>query len=214
MLPQAIVGFHHRQAWRVYWFFPSTDAGTLDRYVCYNYRAKNHQGRWTYGEKTVSFAFEYLEPGLSYDDLGTYYLSYDDLPDAPYETAFLTEGTFKPAVVADGASGTANVVSKLEGVGGTAKLTTNFFAVDDERLTEVTRVRPRFRVAPTTGTQTHCYANEPDEMSLRTSIESMSMADGAFDHVWEARWHQFKQTFTGDMELLGWHITMRPGSEE
>jgi hypothetical protein len=38
--------------------------------------------------------------------------------------------------------------------------------------------------------------------------------DGCFDHVWAARWHRVKQSYTGNMELLGWHVDLEPESLE
>lgn len=210
-----IVGFHHRQEWRVYWFFPSQPTGELDRYLVYNYRAANG-GRWGYGEKTVQFAFEYLAPGIPYDDLGDYYATYEDLPAAPYESAFVTEGTFKPAVLGNQIdnSGTtiSHVILTLEGVGADCSLRTAYYG-QDGIYSLIERVRPRFKTFPTTGTQVHTYVSNLGETDS-TSAESLSLVRGSFDHLCSARWHRFKQSYTGSMELLGWDIEAKPDSLE
>ena len=198
-----IVGFHHRQDWLVYWFFPSSNSGALDRFLCYNYRS----GTWGYGQKSVNFAFEYLEPGTSYDGLGTLFATYDNLPSAAYEVAFTSKSTLKPAVV-----GTDRLVNKLEGVGSDSSLKTSFLGTD-ATVTSMTRVRPRFKVAPATGEQDHLYTDVLGQV-VTTSVAGITLQQGSFDYVHSARWHQLVHRYTGDMELLGFDVEAATDSQE
>lgn len=199
-----IVGFHHRQAWRVYWWFPSINGNaTLDKFLCYNYRSD----RWGYGAKTVKFAFEYLEPGITYNDVGTYYSTYDSIPTSAYDALFASAGTFKPAVL-----DSSNLIQKLEGDGNNSTLTTGVMGKDGV-VTMLSRVRPRFSTAPSTGTQAHIYRDTLGSAGA-TSIASTTLQRGAFDHVWSARWHQLAHSYTGSMELMGLDVEWQDDSLE
>jgi hypothetical protein len=199
-----MIGYHNRNEWTVFWWYTSiASTAALDRYLAYNYRANT----WTYGRKTVKFAFEYLEPGITFDEVGDYYATWDDLPDAPYDTAFGSGGTFRPAVI-----DATNTIYKLEGTGNPTYYTTGNVGIDGG-VTVVTRIRPRFKVVPTTGNQEHRYADilgSTEEVSRSNS----GMTDGSFDHVWAARWHKVKHSYTGDMEIMGLDLEAKPDSME
>jgi hypothetical protein len=199
-----VVGMHDRQAWRVYWWYPSANSlGTLDRFVVYNYRS----GQWGRGTKTVSFAWEYLSDGVTYDGLGNLYTTYDDIPTEAYDSLFTTSGQPLPATIDSSAK-----LYTLTGSGADCNLTTGDIGVDSSP-SAITRIRPRFRTAPTTGTQAHYYRDQIGGTE-RTSTTATTLVDGAFDHVWAARWHRWKHSYTGNMELLGWHVDLEPESLE
>ena len=40
------------------------------------------------------------------------------------------------------------------------------------------------------------------------------MVDGAFDHVFSARWHKARHTYNGNMEVLGLDVESNPESLE
>lgn len=199
-----MIGFHNRNEWTVFWYYPSiASSAALDRYLAYNYRANT----WTYGRKAVNFAFEYLAPGVTYDELGSYYATWDELPSATYDEAFATAGSFKPSV-----TNSDNKIYALEGTGSNSYYTTGNVGVDGGS-TVITRIRPRFKTVPDTGTQEHRYADilgRTEEVSRSNS----AMVDGSFDHVWAARWHKVKHDWTGDMEILGLDLEAKPDSME
>lgn len=199
-----MVGFHARREWNVYWYYPDGNSGgSLQRYVVYNYRSN----RWGFGRKAVSFAFEYLQPGMTWDEVGTFYTTYHDIPNGSYNDVFAARDAYKPATV--NASG---YVTVSEGVAGASYYQTGAIGTDGE-ITVLTRARPRFREAPDTGTQVHTYLDQlgGDET---TSNASTSIAAGAFDHVFAARWHRLKHSYTGDMEILGIDIELKSDSLE
>jgi hypothetical protein len=200
-----VVGVHDRTHWRVYWWYPTTSSnGVLTKYVCYNYRSD----RWGCGEKTVAFAWEYVSGGMTYDELGTYYSTYDDLPtNASYDTLFATLGKPQTAIM-----DTDKKLYTLTGTGSQLTLTTGDYGVDGV-ITVLQRVRPRFRTSPTSATQTHMYKDDLGATE-KTSIATTTLTNGAFDHVFAARWHRMTQVYTGGVELLGWDITLAQDSME
>ena len=199
-----ICGMHDRNNWRIYWWYPSANSAVLDKFVCYNYRSN----RWGRGTKTVYFAWEYFSSGVSYDQVGTLYTTYDDIPaTGTYDDLFTT--TSQPlAAILDSTA----VVYTMTGAGSNSYGITGDMGVDDQ-LMSLTRVRPRFRTPPTTGTQRHYYRDQLGGTE-RTSTTSTTLSDGAFDHVWAARWHRVRQDYTGNMELLGWDVDLKPESFE
>ena len=197
-----MTGLHERQHGRVFWWYPSNGGalgdGTLDRFLCFNYRT----GTWGFGRKTISFPFTLIAPGITYGELGTAYSTYADMPTGTYGRVFAGGITPLPAVV-----GTDGVISSITGEGSDCYYTTGYGGKDG-LVTNLTRNRPRFMVAPTTGSQDHSYVDQLGATKT-TSLAGRAMVDGAFDHVFSARWHQVKHSYTGSMELTGidWETT-------
>lgn len=200
-----VVGFHDTQNWRVFWWYPSlSSGGTLDKYVCYNYRSD----KWGFGEKTVAFAWEYFSTGMAYDDVGTFFATYDAIPTTgTYDDLFGTTGLPQPATVDVSAN-----LSTMTGVGADSSLVSGDIGVDGS-IQVLQRVRPRFKTVPTTGTQAHRFRDQLGGTAT-TSVATTTLTDGAFDHVFAARWHSLRQAYTGSMELLGWDVTIVPDSQE
>lgn len=198
-----IVGFHDRQNWRVTWFYPSiaADTGSLDSYISYNYRGD----RWGFGRYATEFAFEFFTPGVSYDEMGTYYSTYDDIPQADYDELFKPKGAPKSAVFTD------NMLGTLEAVAGNSWMRTGDTGQDGV-ITKVERIRPRFKQSPATGTQTLFFRDDLGVSASQATI--VTLTDGAFDSVYAARWLQSRQDYTGDYELLGWDVVSNPESPE
>lgn len=200
-----MVGHHDRFNWLVYWFYPSINSadGVLDKFLCYNYRSD----RWGGGTKTVEFIFEWITSGVTYDGLGSLYSTYADLPTASYDEAFAPAGTFKTGVI-----GTDNHLMTLEGPGSNSSMRTWDIGVDNKPMV-LSRARPRFKTAPTAGTQTHIYQDVQggDET---TGNASTTLSNGSFDYVFSARWHALKHEYTGDMEVVGLDLEMMEDGEE
>src|SRR3546814_958797 len=73
----------------IYWYYPSAaSSGELDSVLIYNYRTD----RWGKQARAITAALQYSSGQISYDDLGTLYSTYDDLPDIAYDsTIWLSE---------------------------------------------------------------------------------------------------------------------------
>jgi len=200
-----MVGYHDRQNFRVYWFFPSSSGPALDRYIAYNYRAD----RWTQGLKNIQTAFEYLTPSRTYDGLNDIYsaTTYNDLPTAPYDNWQLTSSSPLFAVF-----DTANKIQTINGTPSDSSFTTGVIGTDD-KISLIDRVRPRFRTAPSVGTQTHITLDVQGGAET-TATMGTSIYRGGFDHVYAGRWHKFKHSYSGNMEIVGVDFRQREDSEE
>ena len=117
------------------------------------------------------------------------------------------DGTYLPANV-----GGDGIVTILDGESGTSYYTTGNLG-SDGAITVLSRVRPRFTTVPTTGEQQHSYADQLGATEVISQVAS-SISDGAFDHVFAARWHKLKHTFTGNMEVMGIDIEANADSYE
>lgn len=196
---QKIVGTHDRLKWRVYWFFPDKNStGELNSYICYNYRSR----RWGKGSLDIQFAAEYSASGPTYDDLGTLYATYDDLPSITYDTGFLASGQPIISYIGDD-----RVFYSLNGASGTNHYITGDVGIDGE-MTLLSRTRPRFSTNPTSGTQNIIYRDSlgASDTTINTSV---AMSGNSFDMVNEARWQSVKHEYSGDTEITGIDFELR-----
>ena len=199
-----IIGTHDSKNSRVFWFYPNnSSSGTPNKFVCYNYRSK----QWGKGSLDVTAATTYFGSGTTYNDLGTLFSTYHDLPDLPYSTAFLGTTTpvsafFKPN----------KTFYQLTGTPSTNSYVTNNFG-EDNKMTVINRMRPRFTTNPTTGTQKTMYRDSLGDSDVTLS-STANLTDNCFDVVNEARWQSFKHEYTGSIELNGIDVEGQSGGLE
>jgi len=129
------------------------------------------------------------------------------LPDLPYGTAFLGTATpvsafFKPN----------KVFYQLTGTPSTNSYVTNNFG-EDNKMTVINRMRPRFTTNPTTGTQKTMYRDSLGDSDVTLS-STANLTDNCFDVVNEARWQSFKHEYTGSIELNGIDVEGQSGGLE
>lgn len=188
------VGTYDPVAGNVWWFYVSTAApgSTPDKALVWNART----GRFGLASLSVEAAALYYQPGLTFDGLGTVYSTYDDLPtdlsfDSPYWSASSSDVAYID---------TSHVLQTLSGTSASSSLLTGNYGNDDQFVT-ATRVRPRFLVAPLTASLEHLY----DDLygDAFASLGSVSLYEGKFDVLWSSRWHRFRMSFTGDVEIEG-----------
>ena len=98
-------------------------------------------------------------------------------------------------------------IQRLEGSPANASSMTTWDIGQDGTPTLVTRIRPRFKRSPTTGTQTYMYKDNLGD-TVTTSVQS-TLFSGTFDHVESARWHRVKHNYTGDVEVTGVDIEIQ-----
>jgi hypothetical protein len=173
----------------VYFFYPSGSSNNPDKCVVYNYKTQ----RWGRADRSVEFALEYTSVGLSYEDLGDLYDTYDDLPNNAYGSTIWTSGYPIPAVF-----NTSHLLQTMDGTPGESGFRLGDIGEDEQFIT-VTRVRPRFYTAPTSATLVNYYRNNLGD-SLTTGATT-NLTNGKFDLKRSARWHQFEFTFNGNVEL-------------
>lgn len=188
-----VTALHDRARSMVVWYFPTAAStnGDPDKALVYNYKS----GKWGRADLSIEAAAEYVSTQITYDDLGTLYGTYDDLPEIAYDSPFWTATTFVPAVI-----DASHRAMALNGAPEASSLTTGDMG-DDDTWSLLSRITPRFLTTPTTGSLTS-YSREYMGASLSTRKTAI-MGRGRFDLLQSARWHRVKLDFTGPMELAG-----------
>ncbi len=198
-----VKALHDRVAKRVYFFYPVASSVNPDKCVVYNYKT----GKWGRDDRSIEAVVDYITAGLTYDDLGTYYSTYNDLPSVSYDSSFWTSGFPSPAIF-----NTSHLVQTLDGPSASSSMTTWDMGAD-EQLTEVMRVQPLFLSKPTTGSMTNYYRSSLGN-SL-TSDQTVSMdAKGRFDVLRSANWHRDVFSFTGTVEISAMRVDAQPDGDE
>lgn len=177
----------------IYWFYPSNSSdGAIDSCIVYNYKIN----KWGRSDVTIEAAADYVDNGITYDTLGTYYSTYDDLPtDKTYNNAF--PSTEQNIVAVFNASHTMATFSGLPTV---SSITTHHIG-DISQLSTMTKVRPRFVVTPTSASMEYFYSYTNADSFTQGNTSNMS--NNVFDTIWSARWHKLKFTFNGTTKILG-----------
>jgi len=184
-----IEGIHDYNNQAVWWFYPSGSSATLNAALVYNYKAK----KWGHVTISVECPVFFVQSGVTYDDLGSLYSTYDDLPDIAYDSPFWQAGA--PSI---GVIDSSHTPQTLTGASATSFLKTGFVG-DDSVVSLLTRVRPRYRTKPATAqiTHSHCMALG----DVPQSIAPVSINGDRFDLLHSARWHQVRVDFTGEVEI-------------
>jgi len=187
----ATFAMHDRINSRVYFFYPTSASVTPNKCVVYNYRSN----KWGRDDRSVEAVLEYISAGTTYDDLGTLYSTYADLPSVSYDSGIWSGGYPIPAYF-----DTSHVLQTLTGASTTSQITTGDIG-DDSTQMLISRVKPRFQTAPTSATMTNYYRyNLGDSLTTDTTV---NMSSSRFDVLREARWHRFNLAFSGPVELTG-----------
>lgn len=185
----------------IYWFYPQEGGSTINRGIVYNYKTN----QWGIAHRTIETVVYHDSAAVTYDDLGTLYSTYNDLPNIPYDQ-FYQAGRPTPAIV-----NTSHVVQTLTGVTGTSYIVTGDYG-DESLYTTPSRIRPRFAQNPTSSTLTNYYRNDLGE--TLTEDQTVAWVNGKYDFQRSAKWHRFKFTMVGNHEKYGDDIeTVADGSE-
>ena len=197
-----IRALHYRTEKLIYWFYPSGSDETLTSVLAYHYGTQ----RWGAFDLEVLEVLETKTTTVSYDSLGSKYSTYDDMPEISYDSPFWIAAT--PVMGYISASG---YLTSLSGGGGDMSLTTGWMG-DEAGVTVATRVRPRFRIAPSSG-----MLVPESVMSLGDAAStgsSRAMHNGRFDVLQAARFHKFQLSFTGQCEIEAVTPTLVPEAME
>jgi hypothetical protein len=181
---------HDRVRKRIHFFYPVGSSGNPDKCVVYNYRT----GKWGRDDRTIEATVEYTAAGMTYDDLGSTYTKYDDLPSLSYDFAFLSLGASSPAIF--------DTTHKIQTMTGTPRISsaTLWDMGADELVSLLSRVQPVFLRKPDAATMTNFYrANLGDAL---TQDQTVNMdTKGRFDVLRSANWHRPRLDFNGDVEI-------------
>lgn len=176
----------------IYWHYPSVTSatGTLDKVLIYNYRTN----QWGKQALAVDVPLIYATPQVTYDGLGALYSTYDDLPTIAYDSPFWLSSQTLPAVFI------SSVLYTLTGTPGTSSLTTGDFG-DLTAWTFLSRVSPRYRTTPSSGTGTNRYRESLGDAV--TTDSTIALTRKRFDFRRMARWHSVTMTHSGRMTVDG-----------
>lgn len=197
-----ILSLHDKASKVVYWFYPSDGSTVNNSVLAYHYDTQ----RWGAFDLTVSDVVETITGTVTYDSLGNLYTTYEDMPDIPYDAPFWSAST--PVLAYMSAD---NYLTSLSGSVGTMSMTTGWFG-SEEIVSLCTRVRPRMRSAPSSGTIRH---ETRSELGGTVSISSAgTLTNGRFDVLRAARYHRFAITFAGSCEVEAIAPSLQPEGEE
>lgn len=187
------IATYDKQNGRVWFFYCSSSntSGTPDSAIVWHRFAK----RWGRANRTVEAVFQYITPGLTWDTLNSLAVSWDELPDTPWDSqSWQTSGR------ALAIFNSSHELFTLTGGGEDSGLTTGDYG-DDFQTTSVRGVKLRFLTEPVSATATG-YVKSGSGASL--SIGSTStMGDSKFDMRQSQRFHRFSFEFVGNTECNG-----------
>lgn len=187
----------------IYWYYPNTTsaAGELNAVLIYNFRTD------AWGKQAIATTVPvlYTSGAITYDSLGTLFATYDDLPAIGYNSPFWTVDQTVPGVFV----GTA--LFSLTGEPRQAWTQTGDFG-DMTQYSFLSRVTPRWRTTPPTGTGFNLYRNTLGEDLVADASQVMSR--NRFDFRRSARWHSVKIYHTGVAALDGLDVDLKASSAE
>ncbi len=192
------MALHDRVEKNVYFFYPVGNSGYPDKCVVYNYKTN----QWGRDDRTVQAVIQYVQPGITYDELGDHYNTYDDFPTQSYDTAFWSAGYESPAIF-----NTSNIVQTLDGPPlNSAMILGDYGADESEQL--FSRAQPLFTTKPSQATMTNYYrSNLGDDLTVDDTVVMDSK--GRFDVLRVANWHRPSFEFTGPVEFSAVRLDMQ-----
>jgi len=189
---------HDRVNKRVFFYYPVGSSVQPDRCVVYNYKTN----QWGRDDRTIEAAVEFIGAGLTYNDLGSVYATYNDLPDLTYDSSFWTAGYPTPAIF-----NSSHVVQTLDGPVGMSTMTTGDYGLD-EQLSLLSRVQPQFLSRPSSASMTNYYRDNLGD-ALTTDQTVTMDSKGRFDVYRTANWHRALFNFTGTTVIPGLRADMQ-----
>jgi hypothetical protein len=193
---------HDRFNSLVYFYYPSVQAGALDRCVVYDYKSD----RWGRDDRTVEAVMQYGAVAFTYDDLGSLLATYDTSAAYTYDSQFFVSNNKIPAIF-----NSSHVLQLLVGVGSNGSLTPADIG-DEALMHTVSRATPRWQKKPTEATLTNFYRSQIDEPWEQDY--TVSMSEGRFDFMREARWHKVQINTVGESEISDLRLNIIEGGEE
>ena len=186
----------------VYIYYPSGSSETLNDCIVYNHRT----GKWGRDPRAIEFATDFISPGITYDALGTYFATYNDFPNVPYDAAFLSASSVTPAIF-----NTSHKLQVLNAQAQAGYFVTGDYGNDTDEIL-LSRVKCKWLKKPSQALMTNYYRQSlGDDLSIDATV---SMSDSRFDVLREARWHRVKVATQGDFELNQINAVWGVGGEE
>jgi hypothetical protein len=201
----------------IFWHYPSKNSGgVLNKYVCLNYRT----GNWAFGSLTIQCVLQGSVPastGLTYDEFGDMFATYDDIPDVPYDwPVFGSNGQDLP-----GYFDTTDILNLYsEGTPGPdsdAFVTSGFFG-DRRNLYQAIRIRPGFVLYPENSDADPVSEVTPQTTYLQGAPVTDGTAiplseDGFYNINVTARMQRHKFNFYAEAEIVDYELEVSPAGE-
>lgn len=197
-----ICHIHDRGNSRIYWFYPKVgSSGVLNGSVVFNYRTM----KWGSDDREIGIGIEFLSAQTVINDLDNFASTINALPDIVFNSPFWSQHSTHPAFV--GRDGRTYV---LNGEAAASSLTLGDYGQDDV-ISLVSRVRPRFAVTPASASLVHSYR---DDLGASLSRTGVALTSGKADILISARWHRDKLACSGSAEAYGFDISIEADGEE
>lgn len=198
-----IRGIHDKNNNLIYWYYPSIASnGPLDSCIVYNYKNQ----RWGKADRNIEVCLEYLTGSVTYAGIESDYATYTDIPSVSYGSPFWTNASFNMAIV-----GADHIIYTLNGASTSSSLTTGAIG-NDVVMMLMQRVQPSFTNDPTTGSMINYY--RMTDGATYTTDATVALSSGRYDVLRDARWHKFKTSYTGDVEVIGHTYRFTQGGDE
>lgn len=196
-----VQALHDRARSRIFWFYP-TSGSALTSAVVYHYETQ----RWGAFDINVTDSLEAVTSGITYDNIGTLFSTYDDLPSIAYDDPYWTANNpvlsyITPTQYLYTLSGSATQMTMQTGWMG-----------DENTVSVCTRLRPRFRTAPASGALSGSTVRFLGGSTSTGTVSSLW--DGRFDVLQSGRYHSFALTFVGNSEVEAITPTLVPQGKE
>ena len=192
-------GYYDRKNGLVYWHFANKNSdGRLNDCLVYN--VKTHA--WGRILRTINTVAEHKSSGVTYDQLGDLYATFDDFDKISYKS---------PRWFSDGSSMAIidqhNCLMLADGGGENSSFTTGIIGSDSYYST-IKRVRPHFILYPKSGIMRTRHGSTAGSPLKDGSTAGSPLKDGKFDVLKSARWHKLQFYFTGDVEISALDIDL------
>ena len=164
-------------------------------------------GKFGIADRAVEAVVEYVTAGITYDSPGTLAgVTYDSTAwPQSFDSPFWLAAAESPSIF-----DTSHLLKTLTGASESSSLTTGDMG-DDDAVTLLRRIRPRYSQSPAGASMTHyTRARSGDALTQRATIAAH---DGKFDVLHSARWHRAKFDFTGDVEVSGINADLQPDGQ-
>jgi hypothetical protein len=197
---------HDRSNSNVYFFYPSrSGAGALDKCVVYNYRVD----KWGVDDRTVEETVDYVSAGLTFDGSFATTETFATVdPSISFDSPLLVAGQPAPAFI-----DTSHETMLLTGLGDTWSFTSNDFG-DDNAVSLLRRVRPRFLTQPTSASMINYYRMVEGATLTTDATTAWNSTTGAFDVLRSARWHRLHMAGSGGGELGAFDVQLAVAGAE
>jgi len=184
-----ITGAHDRNNSSVWWWYPVNGETTLDQAIIYNYKTQT----WGHASIPITIPLLAITSGISYDNLGASFTTYEDLPNISYDSPFWQSSSPVMAVFDQ-----SDDLYTLTGASTSSYVQTGLLGAEG-MYSFCSRVRALYGTKPTAANITAYQMDEAG--TILDTNETTSVNGDRFDVLQSARWHAFRLSFTGPTEV-------------